>query len=170
MHRTNTSALAVALLVASLTSIACAGDGTVEDFCDLPGAAPTTDEVSDGRGRATKDGASFDEEGSYSTGSMSVTLGLLDMTVDRTEDGDRVRDLFDEGSFPICVVVRDRSETSGQVNLVEGGYVTDANNTGTVSLISLEDGVLAGRFAFTLANTAGDQTTFEAGAFRVESR
>lgn len=169
MHRTNTPFLAAALTVFVLATSACAS-GTTEDFCDLPGDAPTTDEVSDGRGIATKDGASFDEEGSYSTGSMSVTLGLLDMTVDRTEDGDRVRDLFDEGSFPICVVVRDRSETSGQVNLVEGGYVTDANNTGTVSLLSLEDGVLAGRFAFTLANVSGDQTTFEAGAFRVESR
>jgi hypothetical protein len=160
--------LALASLLLALGT-GCATGG-VEDFCDLPGDVPTTDDVGDGRGTAQKDGASFDEAGTYSTGSMSVTLGLLDMTVDRTEDGDSVRTLFEEESFPICVKVRDRSETSGQVNFVEGGFVTDAEHTGSVSMLSLEDGILTGRFSFTLANTAGTEMVFEDGVFRVGAR
>jgi hypothetical protein len=150
---------------------ACAGtDGTAEDFCDLPGDIPTTDDVGDGRGLAQKDGETFNEAGTYSTGSMSVTIGLLDMTVDRTEEGDSVRTLFEDDAFPICVKVRDRSETSGQVNFVDGGFVTDASHTGSVSMLSLEDGILTGRFSFTLANTAGSEMTFEDGVFRVGAR
>ena len=83
---------------------------------------------------------------------------------------ERMFDLIEAAAFPICVPVGARSETSGAANLVGGGFVSDATHTGGVALLAKDGDTLLGRFAFDLANPAGDTLTFSDGAFRLPAR
>ena len=132
---------------------------------------PTTDEVADGRGKATRDGAAFDEEGSWAPApSSSVVVGALSMVIQNDETGSVVDDLIATGAFPICVPQGARSETSGQANFVDGGFVSDASHDGGLAILGKEGDLLLGRFAFTLANPAGETMTFADGVFRLPQR
>jgi len=158
-----TSLIPLAFAVLSFT--ACDG-GAPLGFCDQPEGIPTEDVLPRGQGMATKDGEAWQSQASWSTTSYSVSVGTLDMIVTRDEDGVSVRDLVGAGTFPICVRVGERDERTGQANLVDGGYVSDANHKGSVVLLAKENNYLVGRFSFTLANTSGDTVEFEEGMFR----
>jgi hypothetical protein len=143
-----------------------------ETSCGLTVELPTTDDVPSGRGRATRsDGEAFDVAGTWAPSpSSSITLGVLSMVIQFDETGLPVDDLIAEGAFPICVPQGERSERSGQANLVQGGFVTDAQHDGGVAILGREGNDLVGRFAFTLANRDGDTITFSDGTFRIPQR
>lgn len=159
----------LAVVVLPLLSFACAGGGE-EPFCELPGELPTVDDVEDGKGAASRDGASWSETASWSATTATVTIGLLDIIVDKDEEGASVRGLFEDGTYPICVRIGERSESVGQANYVEGGFVSDGSHEGSISLLANEDGILVGRFSFSLANPGGTEMTFEDGVFRATER
>ena len=158
------------LAISSIFCIACAGGEEDEEFCQQLGGTPTADEIASGRVTATQDGSSFNETGSWSPTSGSLTGGLLDIIIQKDDSGERTADRVDAGDFPICITIGERSDTVGQANLVEGGYVSDSSHTGSLAIYAEEDGEIVGRFSFTLANTSGDTTVFEEGLFRVSER
>jgi hypothetical protein len=138
----------------------------------LSSTPPTADDVVDGRGKATRsDGAEFDEAGSWAPApASSVDLGTLSMIIQYDETGSVVDDLIADGAFPICVPQGERSDTSGQANLVDGGFVTDATHDGGLAILGKEGDVLLGRFGFTLVDQGGTTLTFSEGVFRVPQR
>jgi hypothetical protein len=142
------------------------------EVCGLSSTPPTADDVADGRGKATRsDGAAFDESGSWAPApASSVDLGTLSMIMQFDETGSVVDDLIADGAFPICVPQGARSEKSGQANLVEGGFVTDAAHDGGLAILGKEGDTLLGRFAFTLVDQSGASLTFSDGVFRVPQR
>jgi hypothetical protein len=154
-----------------LAAAAAGCTGPAGDACGLSGAVPSTDEIASGQVSADRDGSAFTASGTWRPPpGGSFTAGNLDVIMENDEEGNDTADLITEGTFPICVTIGDRSETSGQANLVEGGYVSDGSNGGTFAILAEEDGEIVGRFAFTLANTSGDTTTFSEGLFRVPQR
>jgi hypothetical protein len=64
---------------------------------------------------------------------------------------------------------RQRGEDSGQANLVEGGFVTDATHTGGVAILGKEGDNLIGRFSFELVSGDGE-LSFDDGVFNVPQR
>jgi hypothetical protein len=102
--------------------------------------------------------------------SSSVVVGALSMVIQNDETGSVVDDLIATGAFPICVPQGARSETSGQANFVDGGFVSDASHDGGLAILGKEGDLLLGRFAFTLANPAGETMTFADGVFRLPQR
>jgi len=160
-------ALLLAVAITALTA-ACPGPS---NSCALSATPPGDGDVADGRGTATRsDGESFDEDGSWSATSISVTIGTLDMIATQDEVGSDVAELIESGAFPICVLMGERSETSGSANLVDGGFFSDATHTGGLLLLGREGTTLLGRFAFELVNGSGTTLSFTDGAFRVPQR
>jgi hypothetical protein len=156
------------LALPSLLCLACPGPS---EICGLPTTLPTDADVADGRGAAIRsDGVAFDEEGSWSAATLSITMGTLDIIATNDETGSSVGELIEAAAFPICVPIRDRSETSGSANLLGDGFVSDADHTGGVAILGREGDTLLGRFAFELGNPAGDSLTFSDGAFRLPTR
>ncbi len=139
--------------------------GPVAESCGQSTALPNVD---DGVGEATRsDGEAFREEGTWAPApSSSIVLGTLTMTITNDETGGVVDDLIADGAFPICVPMAERSETSGQANLVDVGLVTDATHTGGLAILGKEGDTLIGRFSFDLT---GD-LSFDDGAFSVPQR
>jgi hypothetical protein len=153
----------------AFSSLLAACPGPPEEICGQSTALPTIDE---GFGEATRsDGEEFREEGNWGPApASSITIGTLDMIIANDEEGLAVDDLIADGAFPICVPQRDRSETSGAANLVEGGFVTNAEHTGGVAILGKEGDVLIGRFGFELVDNGGTTLTFSDGVFRVPQR
>jgi hypothetical protein len=159
---------AVVVVLGPLALLGCAPPSG--DTCGLSAALPSTSDVADGRGKATRsDGVAFDEEGTWRVAPFSIDIGLLTMGFQFDESGSDVDELIATGAFPFCVLQGERSDTRGQANLV-GGYVTDASHDGGVAILGKEGDVLLGRFAFTVANPAGDTITFDDGVFRLPQR
>ncbi len=134
--------------------------------------APTTDEVPDGRGVATRsDGGTFSEAGTWSPGA-DILLGTLSFLGNFDEAGLAVDDLIAAGTFPICQRLSDRvEETDNQADFVGENVRTDATHLGALSILGLEDGVLLGRFEADLVSPDGATTlTLSDGAFRVPQR
>lgn len=157
-----------ALALPFLLCVACPAPGEV---CGQPTTLPGDDEVADGRATATRsDGVAFDEAGSWNTTTLSITMGTLDIIASNDETGSSVAELIEAAAFPICVPIRDRSETSGSANLLGGGFVSDADHTGGVAILGRQGTTLLGRFGFELANPRGETLTFTDGAFRLPSR
>ena len=154
----------------SFASIACTGGDEYENFCEQTGGTPSSDEIASGRVTATQDGSTFDEAGTWSATSGSLTGGLLDIIIQQDDSGERTADRIASGDFPICIMVGERSETSGQANLVQGGFVSNASNTGSLAIYAEENDEIVGRFSFSLENTSGEKTVFEDGLFRVGER
>jgi hypothetical protein len=144
----------------------------VAEVCGLSSTPPSTDDVADGRGKATRsDGAAFDVEGTWAPApASSLVLGTLSMVMQFDETGTAVDELVADGAFPICVPQGERSETSGQANLVDGGFVTDATHDGGLAILGKDGDLLLGRFAFTLVDQSGATLSFEDGVFRVPQR
>jgi hypothetical protein len=175
MRSVVSSRFASALLVPAVVVLAGGGAGCAPpagNTCGLSPTPPTADDVADGRGTATRDdGVAFDEAGTWAPApSSSIAIGTLAMIIQFDETGSDVDDLIASGAFPICVPQGARSETSGQANLVDGGFVTDADHDGGVTLLGKDGDLLLGRFAFTLANPAGETVTFSDGVFRLPQR
>ena len=160
-----TRLLIFATLCSGAGILAC--DGGDAEACGLSTAVP---EVADGRVTATVDGAAFDESGSYSPTTGSFTAGLLDIIISKDENGDDTMALIADESFPICIQLGERSDTSGNANFVEGGFVTDADHTGSLVIAAVADEMIVGRFELTLGNSAGETKTFEDGAFKIPER
>jgi hypothetical protein len=159
------------LAVAAVASLLVACPGPPAESCSQSTVLPTDDDVADGRGTATRsDGVAFDEAGSWNPTTLSVTIGTLDMTVPNDETGDLVADLIGAGAFPICIPIGARSEQTGSANLVDGGFVSDANHTGGVAILGRDGNTLLGRFSFDLATPSGTELTFSDGAFRLPQR
>lgn len=163
------------VLVTSFTGLAgCGPDG--EEFCGLSAALPEESEVSDGNLRAdftTAEGSEedFNERGTWGPGpSASIEAGFLSLIVARDDTGSDVTELIERGAFPICIPLRDRSDTSGQANYVEGGFVTNNNATGNLSILERDGNNIVGRFEALLENTQGEALSFTSGAFNVPQR
>jgi hypothetical protein len=155
----------------ALIAVGVGCTGPAGDACGLSGEVPTTDEIGSGQVAADQDGSPFTAAGTWRPPpGGSFTAGNLDVIMEKDEDGNDTADLIAEGTFPICVTIGERSETSGQANLVQGGFVSDGSNGGNFAILAEEDGEIVGRFAFTLANTSGETTTFSDGLFRVPQR
>jgi hypothetical protein len=157
-------ALSAVFSASLLLLVGCPADLT--EVCGLSGALP--DNVENGRGTATFDGAPFEGPATWSPGSdASITVGLLTMSIAKDETGSDLDTLLADGALPICVPQRDRSTTSGNAAYNESpGFVTNEANRGSVAILSFDDDVLVGRFAFTLVNSgSGDTITFEDGVF-----
>lgn len=169
LARSLTFGLALPALVLSLSATGCAGPAG--DVCELSGELPTTDEVGAGRVVADQDGSAFAADGTWKRPpGGSLAAGSLDIIIENDENGDATADLIDAATFPICVQIGARGESSGQANLVSGGYVSDASHGGTLAILGEEDGNLIGRFSFELATPGGDTTVFSDGMFRVPER
>ena len=154
---------------ASVVAVSLAGcPGPVEQIC---GQSTELPDVADGFGEATRsDGETFREAGTWGPApSSTIVIGVLTMIIANDETGVVVDDLIADGAFPICVPQADRSETSGQANLVEGGFVTDAEHTGGVAILAKEGDTLIGRFGFDLVSGTGE-LSFSDGVFRVPQR
>jgi hypothetical protein len=149
-----------------LCSLACPQG--VTEICGQSTELPVVD---DGFGEATRsDGEAFREAGTWAPApASSITIGTLDMIIANDEAGVVVDDLIADGAFPICVLQGARSETSGQANLVEGGFVTDATHTGGVAILGKEGDTLIGRFSFDLV-AGGTELSFSDGTFSVPQR
>lgn len=136
------------------------------EVCSLSGAVP--DNVENGRGSASMDGAPFDGPATWSPGSnASINIGLLTMVVAKDVTGTDFDELIADNALPICVPQGDRSDTSGNAALNEApGFVTDAAHTGSVALLTFDNDVIVGRFAFDLVNSgSGETREFEDGVF-----
>ncbi len=156
-----------------LVSAVCvsAGCPAPSEICGLSTAEPTDQDVADGRGSATRsDGEPFEGPGSWSPTSMSIVIETLDMIASADESGSAVSELIEAAAFPICVPIRDRSETSGSALLADGAFASDSDHTGGVAILGRDGDTLVGRFAFELANPQGETVTFSDGVFRVPSR
>lgn len=139
----------------------------LDAICGVPTTAP---DVPDGRGTAQQDGASFDEQASWSPGSnASITIGDLDMIVAVDETGTSFDQLLEDGALPFCVPLGERSEKSGSANLVSRGLVSDATHTGGVAVLAKEGDILVGRFAVDVAG-GGETVSFTEGQFRAKRR
>jgi hypothetical protein len=161
----------LALILTALICSACTADSDMGDeFCELSSSTPTATEIEEGLVTATQDGSAFEGEGSWSATTGSLTGGLLDIIIQNDESGERTADKVSAGDFPICVQIGDRSDNVGQANLVSGGFVSDADNTGSLSILAQEGDYIVGRFSFSLADTSGETTVFEDGLFRVAER
>lgn len=160
------------LAVAAPLAFATGCPPATGEVCGLSSTPPTSDDVADGHGKATRsDGEGFDVTGTWAPSpASSVDLGTLSMIMQFDETGSVVDDLIADGAFPICVPQGARSETSGQANLVEGGFVTDESHDGGLAILGKEGDVLLGRFAFTLVDQAGTALSFSDGVFRVPQR
>lgn len=160
-------ALSPVLVLVAVSVLAAAGcPAELTEVCSLPGALP--EDVDEGRGSATLDGAPFEGRATWSPGSdASITIGLLTMSVAKDVTGTDFDELIANGALPICVPQGERSGTSGNAAYNESpGFVTDAANTGSVALLSFENDVLVGRFAFDLVNSGSAQTLeFKDGVF-----
>ena len=141
----------------------------VEEICDLPTALP---DVDDGKATADRsDGEAFSVEASWKPGDGgSLTLGVLDIIIENEESGSDTADIIEDGAFPICVRLGERGEKKGSANYIDGGYVTNAEHTGSVALLGNEDDLLVGRFQIDLANPAGDELSFSDGVFSASLR
>lgn len=160
-----------AFVAVAIGSLLAACPGPPAELCGQSTVLPSDDDVADGRGHATRsDGVDFDEPGTWSAQSLSVTIGTLDMILTNDEGGDDVATLIEAGAFPICIPIGARSEQSGSANLVDGGFVSAADHTGGVAILGRDGDTLLGRFSFDLANPAGTELTFSDGAFRVPQR
>lgn len=164
MHRI--AGLALLALVLSV-STACQED--VTEICGLSTEAP---DVQEGRGAADRDdGEAFDEPADWKPGSGgSLTLGVLDFIIEKEESGSDTESLVEDGAFPICVRLGERSEKTGAANYIDGGYVTNASHTGAVAILSNEDDLLVGRFEVELANPGGEELAFTNGVFSARLR
>ncbi len=140
----------------------------VETICGQSTALP---DVTAGFGEATRsDGDPFKKEGTWKP-SATVLVGSLDMIIANDDQGLVVEDLIADGAFPICVLQGARSETSGQANLVDVGFVTDATHDGGLVILGKEGDNLIGRFSFDLVSPDGATTlTFSDGVFNVPLR
>lgn len=159
-----------ALMVAAALLALSGCPGFPSEFCDLSTAAP---DVSDSTGTATRsDGEAFSGvDASWAPGSSaSVTLGLLDLTIAKDENGVDSEDLIADGAFPICVRLAERSETSGSALLNGGSFATDASHTGSVVIIGEEGGFLLGRFEVDLQDGSGANLSFTDGQFKARRR
>ena len=142
----------------------------------MPAAVPDTDEVSEGNFVAdftTPDGSeeAFSQRGSWGPGpSASIEAGVLSIIIARDESGVDVTDLIERGAFPICIPLRDRSETSGQANYVDGGFVTNDGATGNLTILAREGDHIVGRFEAIMENTQGGELSFSSCAFRIPQR
>lgn len=156
----------LALLVCSFGS-ACKEE--VTEICDLPTSSP---DVADGTGEAKRsDGAAFSEDATWNPGAGgSLTIGVLDMIIEKEESGSDTADIIEDGAFPICVRLGERGETTGSANYIDGGFVTSAGNTGSVAILSNDEDILVGRFAVDLANPQGEELSFTDGAFAARLR
>lgn len=163
-----------ALLLVTTFFVGCGPDG--EEFCGLSAAVPEESEVTEGNLRAdftTAEGSeeNFAERGTWGPGpSASIEAGFLSLIVARDETGSDVTDLIERGAFPICIPLRDRSDSSGQANYVEGGFVTNNNATGNLSILGRDGNSIIGRFEALLENTQGQSLSFTDGAFHVPQR
>jgi len=156
-------------LMSVLSLAAC--DGAPGDFCGASDVVPTADEVGEGRGTATHDGAAFESEGSWGAGpSASIDLGVLSMTIVNDETGAQTEDLISRGAFPICILLGERSEDTGAANYIQGGFVTDNDTGGMLSILGIEGSNILGRFNVDLENGSGETMTFEDGVFNVPQR
>ena len=157
-----------AVLILLGVGLVAACPGPVDVIC---GQSTVLPEVDDGFGEATRsDGAAFHEPGTWAPApSSTIAIGTLTISIASDEAGLAVDDLIADGAFPICVRQRDRSETSGQANLVEGGFVTDATHQGGVAILGTDGDTLIGRFSFDLVS-ARAELSFDDGTFRVPQR
>lgn len=153
------------------SAVVCAGCPAPSELCGLSTVAPTDDDVADGSGAATRsDGVAFEGPGTWSPSSMSIVIETLDMIASADEAGSSVADLIEAAAFPICVPIRDRSETSGSAFLADGAFTSDADHRGGVAILGRDGDTLIGRFGFELVNPQGTTLTFSDGVFRVPSR
>lgn len=163
----------LALVVAAPLVLAACGDPAAE-VCGLSTVAPTTDEVPDGRGVATRsDGGTFSEDGSWTPGATTeIVLGTLVFTGNLDEAGIAVDELVAAGTFPICQRFGNRDgEKVGSADFVGENVRTDATHAAAVSILGLDDGMLLGRFEAELVSPDGATTlTLSDGAFRVPQR
>jgi hypothetical protein len=165
MRRTAVLAPLLILLVAPLG--ACQED--VTEICGLSTEAP---DVQEGRGSADRDGGeALDEPADWKPGSGgSLTIGVLDFIIEKEESGSDTEGLVEDGAFPICVRLGERSEKTGAANYIDGGYVTNASHTGAVAILSNDSDLLVGRFEVELANPGGDELAFTDGVFSARLR
>jgi len=158
-------------LFALLTALCFACDGAPGDFCGASDQVPTEDEVAAGQGVATLDGDAFSSEGTWGAGpSASIDLGVLSMTIVNDETGAETEDLITRGAFPICVLLGNRSETSGSANYIQGGFVTSDDVGGSVSILDIQGSNILGRFNVDLQNGGGESMSFTDGVFNVPQR
>lgn len=175
MHRLRhvvPSSLALATVCLAAVALVGCGPSDPADVCGLSGVLPTSDEVENGFGAAVRDGQPFKEAGTWGAAPLgSIDIGTLSLAIPFDETGTEVTDLIARRAFPICVRLGERSDTVGAANLVEGGYVTDAQHTGAVAILGEEGGFLVGRFVIDLVSESeGAETSFEDGVFRLERR
>ncbi|MDP2341324.1 MAG: hypothetical protein Q8O67_10215 [Deltaproteobacteria bacterium] len=156
---------AARIWLVSMASLVAACPGPVTEIC---GQSTELPDVEQGFGEATRsDGEAFREAGTWAPApSSTIFIGTLTMLIANDETGVVVDDLIADGAFPICVAQGARSETSGQANLVEGGFVTDATHEGGVAILGKDGDDLIGRFSFDLIG-GGTELSFDDGVFRV---
>lgn len=156
-------------LLATPALLAC-GPGA-EEVCGVRSAIPTADEVPDGTGSASLDGATFANSASWAPGpSSSLDIGTLSIIIALDESGTDTTDLLGRRAFPICVPIGERSPVMGSATY-DGSYLTNATHTGSLGILDESNGVLIGRFKVDLVdNNDGSTISFTDGAFRAERR
>jgi hypothetical protein len=159
------------LALSTLLSLALVGCGPdINNACGLTGGIPSEDEAPSGRLVATLDGQPFSQAATWSDGpNGSLDSGTLTAIITVDQSGTDVPDLIGRRAFPICVPLGERSETSGQATF-DGSFVTNASNTGNLSILDEADGIIVGRIAVTLGEAGGDTHVFADGAFRATLR
>lgn len=155
---------ALGALVLLLTSLSCGPN--LENACGLSGGIPA--DLAANTFSASLDGEAFNESASISLGSNgSITAGLLSIIVAVDESGTAVDELIGRKAFPICVPLAERSVTTGQASFPPA-FITNAQSTGTLSILDEQGGEIFGRFESELAdNGGGAPVNFTEGEFRI---
>ncbi len=145
-----------------------AGCPAPSELCGVSTSLPSLDEAPSGRAKGTKNGAAFEESGTWAPApSRSIVIGLLTLSTRVDDTGSDIDGLIEAGAFPICALQREASET---VNVAsEGAFLTSAAAGGGLAILGKEGNELIGRFSLELQNNGGDELSYSA-AFRLPQR
>ena len=165
--------LRLACLAVLASTLSCTG--TNRNPCGLSTSLP---DVPSGTLRVTRDGNPYVVDSGLRgyrliNDRTDIEAGELTLAIGKDDQGRNVRELVDQGTFPICILLNDQSDgtTYAQVRATGVSFGTDSSHTGTVALLAKEGDVLVGRFELEAVENGGSgTTTLEDGVFRLGPR
>ncbi len=175
----------------SLAMVSCGGTQTDDTvFCGLENTFPTDSDVPEGEiafqpdedDRVREAGVLIiRDDGSRAselnfTGGTDGRIFLASLRTAVDNDGEHIEEsvgeLLSAGTFPICVNLKARSATDGDISVAPlvSTYTTSDTSTGTLAILGKEGDNYVGRFAFVAEQTSGETVNITRGAFRVPAQ